>query len=280
MSQKNKRVSIIIAAYNEALRIGECILSLQKQDYGLYEIILTDDGSHDDTVLIAKKFPIKIIKNDHLGTAQSRNKAAAIAKGEILVFLDADMTFEANFISKLVLPINKGESKGTYSKHEYVKNWNNPIARLWNWVSNPQLPDKYRVSQRGNTGEDFRAILADEFHKVGGFDDTGYTDTWSLSKKLGYKPTNARGAIYYHYNPETYEEVLHQAAWIGRRTYKFGLLGDVITALRVNLFLAVLKGVVLMIKKREIQAIPFYLHYDTGIMVGLLSRLMSGKKSK
>ncbi len=280
MSQKNKKVSIIIAAYNEALRIGECLSSLQKQDYGLYEIILTDDGSHDTTVSIAKKFPIKIIKNDHLGTAKSRNKAAAIAKGEILVFLDADMTFETNFISKLVLPINKGESKGTYSKLEYVKNWDKPLARLWNWVNNPQLPDRYRVSQKGNTGEDFRAILASEFNRVGGFDNTGYTDTWSLAKKLGYPPTNAKGAQYYHYNPESYEEVLHQATWIGRRTYKFGVLGDIIAFIRANLVSSVLKGVVLMVKKKEPRAIPFHLHYDTGMMIGLLSRIFSGKKSK
>lgn len=280
MSQKNKKVSIIIAAYNEALRIGECLSSLQKQDYGLYEIILTDDGSHDTTVSIAKKFPIKIIKNDHLGTAKSRNKAAAIAKGEILVFLDADMTFETNFISKLVLPINKGESKGTYSKLEYVKNWDKPLARLWNWVNNPELPDRYRVSQNGNTGEDFRAILTSEFKRVGGFDNTGYTDTWSLAKKLGYKPTNASGAKYYHYNPESYEEILLQATWIGRRTYKFGIIGDIVAFLRSNLFSSVLKGFVLMIKKKELQAIPFLLHYDTGIVIGLFSRMLSGKKSK
>ncbi len=280
MSQKNKKVSIIVAAYNEEKRIEECLASLSKQDYGSYEVILTDDGSFDDTVSIAKKFPIKIIKNNHLGTAKSRNKAASQATGEILAFLDADMTFEPNFLSKLVLPINNDESKGTFSKLEYVKNWNNPIARLWNWVNNPELPDKYRVSQKSNTGEDFRALLASEFHRVGGFDDTGYTDTWSLAKKLSYKPTNAAGAMYYHYNPESYEEVLHQAAWIGRRTYKFGILGDLIAFARANPVSSVLKGIVLMFKKKELRAIPFQLHYDAGIMTGLLSRLFSGKLSK
>lgn len=280
MSQKNKKVSIIVAAYNEELRIGECLSSLTKQDYGSYEIIFTDDGSFDDTVSIAKKFPVKVIKNNHLGTAKSRNKAASLATGEILVFLDADMTFEPNFLSKLVLPINNGVSKGTFSKLEYVKNWNNPIARLWNWVNNPELPDKYRVSQKSNSGDDFRAILASEFHKVGGFDDTGYTDTWSLAKKLRYKPVNAKGAIYYHYNPETYEEVLHQSAWIGRRTYKYGILGDLIAFARANLVSSVLKGALLMVKKKEVRAIPFHLHYDTGIMTGILSRIFSGKRSK
>lgn len=280
MSQKNKKVSIIVSAYNEELRIGECLASLARQDYGSYEIILTDDGSYDNTVSIAKKFPVKIIKNNHLGTAKSRNKAASQATGEILAFLDADMTFEPNFLSKLVLPINKGLSKGTFSKLEYVKNWDNPIARLWNWVNNPDLPDKYRVSQKSSIGEDFRAIITSEFHKVGGFDDTGYTDTWSLAKKLGYKPTNASGAIYYHYNPETYDEVLHQAAWIGRRAYKYGLLGDSIAFARANFVSSILKGALLMVKKKEVRAIPFHLHYDAGIMTGILSRVFSGKRSK
>lgn len=280
MSQKNKKVSIIVAAYNEELRIGECLSSLIKQDYGSYEIILTDDGSYDNTVSIAKKYPVKIIKNNHLGTAKSRNKAASLATGEILAFLDADMVFESNFISKLVLPINKGESKGTFSKLEYVKNWQSPIARLWNWVSNPLLPDKMRVAQNKNEGEDFRAILLSEFNKVHGFDNTGYTDTWSLAKKLGYLPTAAGGAKYYHYNPETYSEVFVQSAWIGKREYKWGIWGSFAALLRATIVFSIIKGVSLSIKKKEFRAILFHIMYDAGISWGIVAKLVDGKNSK
>ncbi len=276
----NKKVSIIIAAFNEEMRIGECITSLQKQDYGSYEIIVTDDGSTDRTVAIASSLGADVINNKHQGTAKSRNKAAQKATGDILVFLDSDMIFEPNFISKLVMPINRGETKGTFSKLEYVKNWDEPIARLWNWVNNPELPDKMRVSQESNEGEDFRAILKSEFDRVEGFDDTGYTDTWSLSKKLGYKPTNAPGAKYYHYNPNSYGEVFSQAAWIGRRPYKFGLIGDLITLIRSFIVVSIIKGVLLMASRGEMMSIPFQIVYDLGISYGAISRMISGKQIK
>lgn len=280
MSRRNKLVTIIITAYNEEKRIGECIASLKKQDYETFEIIFVDDGSSDQSVDIASKAEITVIKNNHQGTAKSRNKAAVQARGEILVFLDADMIFESNFISKLVTPINKGETKGTFSKLEYVKNWDQPIARLWNWVNNPDLPDKLRVSQKSNEGEDFRAILKSEFDKVGGFDDTGYTDTWSLARKLGYKPTNALEAVYYHYNPSSYGEVLSQAAWIGRRTYKFGIIGDIITLIRSFFVISILKGIILTIRKGEITSIPFYLTYNLGISYGVITRAILGVTKK
>ena len=280
MSPINKKTSVIITAYNEEKRIGECLNSLQIQDYKPIEIIVVDDGSTDKTVSFVKEQKVTLIQSNHGGTAKSRNKAAEKADGEILVFLDADMTFEKDFISKLVDPINKGESKGTFSKLEYVKNWEEPIARLWNYVNNPELPDKLRVSQISETGEDFRAILKSEFDRVKGFDDTGYTDTWSLARKLEYKPTNAPGAVYYHYNPSSIREVFLQAVWIGRRPYKFGILGDIITLIRSFFVFSILKGILLMVRKRELESILFQLVYDLGISYGVFTRVLLGKKKK
>lgn len=287
MSLKNKleprrflKVCVIITAYNEEKRIGECLNSLLQQDYKPLEIIVVDDGSTDKTASIAQDHGAIVIQNSHEGTAKSRNKTAAKARGEILVFLDADMTFETDFISKLVSPINEGETKGTFSKLEYVKNWDKPLARVWNWVNNPRLPDKLRVSQDGDEGEDFRAILKEEFDRVGGFDDTGYTDTWSLARKLGYKPKNAPNAVYDHYNPESYSEVFSQAVWIGRRSYKFGIIGDVITLIRSFFVLSLIKGTLMMVQKRELSSVLFQLVYDLGISYGVITRVLYGKKTK
>lgn len=280
MSPQNKKTSVIIIAYNEEKQIGECLASLLAQEYKPLEIIVVDDGSTDMTVSIVKDLTVTLIQNNHEGTAKSRNKAAEKATGEILVFLDADMTFEKDFISKLVDPINKGESKGTFSKLEYVKNWDMPLARLWNYVNNPELPDKLRVSQTSETGEDFRAILKSEFDTVHGFDDTGYTDTWSLARKLKYKPTNAPGAVYYHYNPSSYSEVFSQAAWIGRRPYKFGIFGDVVTLIRSFFIISLVKGAVLTLYKGVAESIPFQLVYDFGISYGVITRALMGTRKK
>lgn len=275
----NNLVSIIIACFNEEKYINNCLTSLFNQSYKNIEIIVVDDGSTDRTKEIVKKHKCKLIKLDHQGTAIARNTGAKESKGDILVFLDADMEFDKDFISKLITPILEKKTIGTFSKLEYVKNWDKPLSRLWNYT-NPNLPDKLRVSQDSNIGEDFRAILKSEFDKVKGFDDIGYTDTWTLGKKLNKRPINSEDAIYYHYNPGTFSEVFSSAKWIGKREYKAGKIGNIITIFRSLFIFSLVRGIVKMINKKEILAIPFYLVYDFAILLGALSSLFCQKKIK
>ncbi|QQG44108.1 MAG: glycosyltransferase family 2 protein [Candidatus Roizmanbacteria bacterium] len=264
----NKKVSIIITAYNEKKNIKDCLLSLKEQDYQPLEILTADDGSTDGTYELIKSLGVACFRLSHQGTAKSRNYAAKKATGEILVFLDADMHFEKNFITKLVEPINESRTKGTFSRLEYVSNWDKPLARCWNRNNNPPLPDKLRIPQDKEEGDDFRAILKSEFERVGGFNNVGYTDTWTLSKKLGYKPINAPGAIYFHNNPETYSEVINSSQWIGKRQYRLGKIGSLIAIIRSFILFSLFKGIVKALKYKEATFIPFQIIYDLGITAG------------
>ncbi len=86
-------LSFIIPAYNEEKFIGEVIDSIIENVKGKfsYEIILVDNGSTDRTVSIARKKGARVLKNTEGTIAALRNAGARIAKGEILVFLDADV---------------------------------------------------------------------------------------------------------------------------------------------------------------------------------------------
>ncbi|MCW8966769.1 MAG: glycosyltransferase family 2 protein, partial [Candidatus Pacearchaeota archaeon] len=99
------KLSIVIPVYNEEKYIGKCLESLNKQTYKNFEIIIIDDGSTDKTVEIIKKFDVHLIKGKHKGTAFSRNLGAKSAKGEILIFIDADMTFDKDYLKNLIKPI-------------------------------------------------------------------------------------------------------------------------------------------------------------------------------
>jgi len=277
----NHKVSIIIAIYNEEKYIDACIKSLLQQNYKPIEIIIIDDGSVDKTKTIVTKYPsIHLFSQEHLGTARARNYGAEKATGSILIFVDADMKFQGNFIENLIRPIEDGTTKGTFSKLEYVANWDKPLSRCWNRNNKPILPEKMRVRQDINEGDDFRAILKSEFLRVNGFDNIGYTDTWSLAKKLGHKPVNAPGAVYYHYNPETYSEVFSSAKWIGKREYKFGRIGNIINIVR-NIFLfSFLRGIYKSIRYREWQFIPFQFVYDFGLCIGSLNKIFNASVIK
>src|SRR3989344_1367122 len=199
------KVTVIIPTYNEEDVIGDCLESLSKQTYHDFEIIVVDDGSTDKTIEVLQKFQIpnskfQILRQKHGGPGAARNLGAGRASGEVLVFVDADMTFDKNFLKNLVKPILSGKTKGTFSKYEYVSNWENVWARCWNinqnWEERRRHPKYYPDKQKV-----FRAILKSEFDKVGGFTPGGYTDDYSLYEKLGYMAVSAQGAIFYHKNP-------------------------------------------------------------------------------
>ena len=239
-------ISVIIPTYNEEKVIGECLESLKGQNEKNFEIIIVDDGSTDITKEIVKNYSVKLLEQKHQGPAAARNLGAEHAKGKILVFVDADMTFHSKFLRNLIEPISQNKTRGTFSKEEYVSNWSNVWARCWNYNDNlfgkRRLPQNYPDHQKV-----FRAILKSEFDKVGGFSKGGYTDDYTLSEKLGYEAANTKDAVIYHKNPATLREVYYQAKWVGKREYKLGVFKAV---------------------------------YDHGIFVGISEMMRSGKMSK
>jgi len=277
----NKSVSVVIAAYNEAKHIVSCLDSILTQNYKPLEIIVIDDGSTDNTENMVKHYVhIKYHRTGHQGTAICRNFGANQARGDILVFVDADMRFEKDFITRLVKPINDNYAKGTFSKLEYVANWDLPLARCWNRNNYPPLPDKLRVPQDKNEGEDFRAILKSEFMKVQGFDNIGYTDTWTLAKKLGYKPVNAPDAVYYHNNPENFSDIYLSAKWIGKRQYKMNKIGSAINIARSFILISLIRGLSKGIKHSDFSFVPFQIIYDFGLTVGALEKIFFNRIDK
>jgi glycosyltransferase involved in cell wall biosynthesis len=87
-------ISFVIPTLNEGKAI-ENTLKCLKGYSGECEIIVSDGGSHDDTVAIAKKYTDKVVVYEGAKKqtiAGGRNAGALIAKGDFLVFLDADVT--------------------------------------------------------------------------------------------------------------------------------------------------------------------------------------------
>jgi glycosyltransferase involved in cell wall biosynthesis len=95
------KISVIIPAFNEEKFLGNCLLSLKEQDFKDFEIIVVDNNSTDKTREIAKKFGVILVLEKNQGVAFARNKGAKIAKGEILVFTDADTILPKNWLSRI-----------------------------------------------------------------------------------------------------------------------------------------------------------------------------------
>ncbi len=101
MQGKTKLVSVIVPAYNAAAFIEETICSISGQSYTNFEIIIVDDGSTDGTSRIIRSFDdkrTKIISQVNAGVAAARNNGLKHAKGDLLVFFDADDLMTPDFL--------------------------------------------------------------------------------------------------------------------------------------------------------------------------------------
>jgi glycosyltransferase involved in cell wall biosynthesis len=88
---------------NEEKYIETTLLSIKNQDYkGKYEIIMVDSNSKDRTVKIARKYADKVIVTKRRGVSVGRNIGARLAKGEILLFVDAYTVLLPNVIRELL----------------------------------------------------------------------------------------------------------------------------------------------------------------------------------
>lgn len=275
------KISVIIPVYNEEKVIGECLRSLGEQDLREFEVIVVDDGSTDGTVEAVKgmrnvKYKLQVLGQEHLGAGAARNLGAKQAWGEILVFVDADMTFQKNFLKKLVAPIVAGRAAGTWSGEEYVSNWGKVWARCWNY--NEGIGSRRRMKKGAKPV--YRAIKRDVFEKAGGFEAGGYTDDLSLVKRVGKKPAEVRGARFYHKNPESLGEVFFQARWVGKRRYKLGGLGMVAALFRVSIPVTKLVGVYKAIRYRTPAFFVFKIVYNTGVTMGIVSYHCGGGGAK
>ena len=99
---KKKSISIIIPTLNEEKNIKVLLDSLKNQTFKNFEIIVSDTYSKDNTVKIAKKYNTKIVLTRKKGPAAGRNEGVKKARGNILVFLDADVFVTKNYLFRIM----------------------------------------------------------------------------------------------------------------------------------------------------------------------------------
>lgn len=109
------KISIIIPAYNRAHLLGRAIQSILAQQYEDWEIIVVDDGSHDNIDEVMKKFgsqKIKYIKlKSNVGVSAARNRGVVASSGEWVSFLDSDDAYLPNALSIISTEAEKVDGK-------------------------------------------------------------------------------------------------------------------------------------------------------------------------
>lgn len=104
-------ISVVIATHNGAAHLDEQLESIAKQDLLPYEMIISDDGSEDDTVQIAKQFagraPFRVevrVNDTALGYGENFLRAAELAKGDLIAFCDQDDVWMPGKLARCIEP--------------------------------------------------------------------------------------------------------------------------------------------------------------------------------
>jgi glycosyltransferase involved in cell wall biosynthesis len=114
-------VSVVIACYNGERYLQEAIESALAQSYPRVEIIVVDDGSTDGSSEIAKKFPVRYIRQDNRGLTESRNLGIRASRGNYVVFLDADDRLRPDAIETgLRVMVEHPECAMTVGDHRFI----------------------------------------------------------------------------------------------------------------------------------------------------------------
>jgi glycosyltransferase involved in cell wall biosynthesis len=255
-------VSVVVPAYNEERVIASCLDSLLAQTRDRLEIIVVDDGSTDRTAAIADSRGVRVVRVPHRGPALAKNVGAAEARGDVVVFFDADLVAEPDAIERLCGPILAGATVGTFTRDISVANPENPWADCWT-LNRGATPGNHFKREPPDSWANFRAVAREPFLRVGGYDDVGYGEDMTLAPKLQTLADAVPGVRFRHHNPDSLAEVWHNSRWIGRGP---ALRADPRAVRRYMPWRSLRRGVAGARKIHRLRYVVFAFVYDFGVL--------------
>ncbi len=101
-------VSIVLPAKNEAATVGTTVATIRAQ-YPSYEVVVVDDGSEDGTGAIAEEAGAQVVTQPYSkGNGAAIKRGAQAARGEVVVFMDADGQHDPRDIERLLYRFEEG----------------------------------------------------------------------------------------------------------------------------------------------------------------------------
>lgn len=122
--------SVVVPLYNKEATLQRSLNSLAQQSKAALEVLVVDNGSTDGGPALAAAFggTVQLLQIDERGVSQARNAGIAAATGNFVVFLDADDSWEPDFLAKLEALVQDFPKAGWYALG-YAFKWGERIQK-------------------------------------------------------------------------------------------------------------------------------------------------------
>ncbi|MFM7087756.1 MAG: glycosyltransferase family 2 protein [Cyanobium sp.] len=228
-------LSVVIPTYNRLPILRQCLSALEQQRIEAplqgYEVVLVDDGSTDDTVhwldAHATAFPhVRLIRQDHGGPAEGRNRGVDQARGDVIVFIDSDLVVTPSFLLCHARALERQWRRQgdrlcfTYGAVINTANFENP-------TSEPHKPTdlSWAYFATGNVAIDRdvleRAGLFDTAFRLYGWEDL---ELGERLRRLGVRLVRCPEAVGYHWHPALSLEQIPDLVRVERERARMGLV--------------------------------------------------------
>ena len=105
-------ISVVVCTHNGAATLDECLTGLADVDYPDFEVIVVDDGSSDDSAEIAARHRVRLIRTEPQGLSSARNAGLAVARSEIVAYVDDDAWPDRDWLKYLALSFMRSNYAG------------------------------------------------------------------------------------------------------------------------------------------------------------------------
>jgi glycosyltransferase AglI len=230
MANRKQKISVIVPVYNDPGGLKNTLNSLVKQQYptNLFEVIVADNGSTEKTLSLIDNFIArhpdiirKVEENNIQSSYAARNKGIKKAQGEIMAFIDSDMTVKENWLRKIF---------NTLAKHNIdclicnlqVTNRRNSIFALYDKMV--AFPIEKYVKKSHSTPVGCMVTYKEIFNKVGFFDQHlisgGDLEFGNRIFEKGYKIAFAKDIVMKHPARETAKQLFSKHLRVGRGLFQ------------------------------------------------------------
>ncbi len=211
MDMSFPRVSIVVPTYNAEKTIGPLLDSLLALDYPDYEVTVVNDGSRDGTKAIVERYPVTLIDQPNRGASAARDAGLRRASGEIVAYVDSDVTVTRDWLKNLVGPLSDATIAAATGRTIFLRN-----EKCTSWVRSMDIERRnagrreYTRLANGPNSAFRRAVLL----QIGGFDPRWFhAEDTEVSYRIGLKGYRIRyvpDAIIHHVPEEDWRDFLRK----------------------------------------------------------------------